>query len=582
MLRRYIGSRTRTLAIITFVLITVFIVRLFQLQILDHGYYAAQARAEQTKQWELPAVRGEIYAMDGNTPKKIVLNQTVYKLWVDPSVVTETTKVLDEIEKVAGGDMVENASSLIAKKSTRYQVLATGLSYDQANEIKAQDLYGVGFESSDRRVYPEGQLGSQVLGFVNGEGQGQYGIEGELNSELAGKPGVLKTVTDVRDVPLTIGKDNVSIPAQDGKNVVLTLDENVQSEAEQILPAQMSKLGATQGSLLVMDPNNGRVLAMANYPTYDPTKINQVTDVSVFNNPIISHPYEPASVIKTLTMSTGIDQGIMTPESTYINTGSVSGICSIPINNAEKLAKITGKITMQTVLNWSLNTGTVNMAEWLGGGSINEHARDILYQYYHDRFRLGYLTGIQLQGESPGIIIGPNTGNGDACRYANMTFGQGLDVTTLQVSAAISAIINGGTYYDPSIVAGTMGDDGTFTAAKPKKGTQILKPSTSATMRQMMRGVRSDLGYGAADTPGYYIGTKSGTAQAIINGQYVFNQTTGTYVGFGASSANDKPAYLVMAYVAAPNKQLTGIDASKVFTPMSNWMLNYLKLAPKG
>lgn len=571
----------RVLAIITITLMAIFVVRLFQMQILQHDYYTAQATAEQTKKWELPAVRGEIYAMDGDTPRKIVLNETIYKLWVDPSVIIDREKVLDVVRQAAGGNMVENASQVIAKKDTQYQVLATGLTYDQANKIKSAKLYGVGFESGDQRVYPEGQLASQVLGFVNGTGKGQYGIEGQLNDDLAGKSGLLKTVTDVRDVPLTIGKDNVSIPPQNGKNVVLTIDENVQTEAERVLPEAMSKVGATQGSLLVMNPNNGQILAMANYPTFDPTKVSQVKDVSLFNNPIISNPYEPASVMKTLTMSTGVDQGVMTPDSTFNNTGSVSGICDIPINNASKNAGITGQITMQTAMTWSLNTGTVNMAEWLGGGSINAHARDTLYQYFHDRFRLGELTGIQLQGEARGIVVRPDTGNGDQCRYANMTFGQGLDVTTLQVASAFSSVVNGGTYYTPTVVAGTMSDDGVFSGATQKTGTQIIKSSTSATLREMIHSARQNFGYNAQDPAGYEVGGKTGTAQTVENGQYTFNQTTGTYVGYGATPGQ-KPAYVIMAYVAKPNTQLGGQHAIQVFTPMSNWMIKYLKLEPKG
>lgn len=561
-------------------IIAVFVLRLFQLQVIDHAQYLAEARSMQTKKWEIPAVRGEIYAMDGDTPKKIVLNETTYTLWADPSVIVNADKTYADLEEIVGGSLFADARVALTRTNTQYQVLAQGLTYSQANKIKALDLYGIGFEQSVKRVYPEGGLASQVLGFVNANGVGQYGVEGQLNDELAGKSGLLKTVTDVRDVPLTIGNDNISIPPQNGKNVVLTIDENVQRAAEHILPEQMKKIGATEGSILVMDPNNGHVLAMANAPSYNPNNIDKIKDYSVLSNPIISDPYEPASVMKTMTMSAGIDEGVMTPKSTYINTGQVT-IDGWTINNASKNAEISGRINMQTVLTWSLNTGTVEMAKWLGGGQINAKSRNILYQYYHDKFRLGELTGIELQGESPGIVISPASQEGSAVRYANMTFGQGLDVTTLQVASAFSAVINGGTYHQPTVVAGTIDDQGEYHAAAAKKSERIIKQSTSDTMRKMIHNARQNFGYNALDPSGYDVGGKTGTAQTVTSKGYTFNQTTGTYIGYGATPGQ-KPAYVIMVYVAKPNTQLGGQHAAVVFAPMSNFMIHYLKLVPKG
>lgn len=582
-MRRFaIKNRTKFLAYATLVLMAIFVLRLFQMQILQHDYYASIATSEQTKKWEIPAVRGEIYAMDNATPKKIVLNETTYTLWVDPSVIIDKQKVIETIRAIAGGNLVANASDLVGKADTQYQVIAHDLTYAQANKIKSENLYGVGFEASTRRVYPEGQLASQVLGFVNSSGVGQYGIEGQLNGELTGQKGLLKTVTDVRDVPLTIGKDNVSIAPVNGKNIVLTLDENVQNEAEKVLPRQLKKIGATYGSILVMDPNNGHVLAMANYPTFNPEKIDQVksSNIGVFNNPIISDPYEPASVMKTMTMATGIDQGVMTPKSTFNNTGQIT-IDGFTINNASKLAEITGRVSMQTALTWSLNTGTVTMAQWLGGGTINQHARNTLYNYYHDKFRLGELTGIQLQGESPGIIVAPNGSPAPALRYANMTFGQGLDVTSLQVASAFSTVINGGIYYKPTIVAGSVDGDGVFHRQAANAGERVIRSSTSEAMVGMLHSARQNFGYNALDPNGYYIGGKTGTAQAIVNGKYTFDTTTGTYVGFGATPGQ-KPAYVVLVHAGRPGAQIGSELAIQIFNPMSNFMINYLKLAPKG
>ena len=576
------ANRTHLLAVATLLVMAVFVVRLFYLQIIQHDLYANLANQEQVRQLDLPAVRGEIYAMDGDTPVKLALNETVYTVWADPHVVEEPDAIVRVVEKEAGDESVDDMRALFDNTESRYAVLARNVTSAQAKAIKAEELYGVGFTAGVRRVYPEGQLASQVLGFVNADGKGQYGVEGALDEQLKGQDGVLKTVVDVHDVPLTIGSDNVNVPAEDGDNVVLTIDRNVQNAAEEILATQLKKIGATQGSLLVMDPNTGDVLAMANYPTYDPSNLSSVKDVALFNNPIISHPYEPASVIKTVDFSTAIDKGAITPKSTYINTGQIQ-VEDRVINNASKPASLMGEIDMQTALNWSFNTGAVTAAKRLGKDkdTIDSTARNILYEYYHDRFHLGQLTGIELQGEAPGTVVPPTDVQGNAVRYANMTFGQGLDVTTLQTAAAFSAIINGGVYHPPTVVAGTIDENGDFTAAEEKETNQAISASTSATMREMIHVARQQFGYNNQDPAGYYIGGKTGTAQTVENGEYTFDQQTGTYAGFGGTPG-EKPAYVAMAFVAKPDTQLGGQDAKVVFDPMSNWMINYLKLAPKG
>lgn len=571
-------NRTRILAILTIILMGVFIVRLFYLQIIKHEYYTMLANSEQMRQWKLPAVRGEIYALDGDEPTKLVLNQTVYTVWADPKVIEDPAAISDALERTIHDKLRANYRTLLDKKDTRYQILATGITYSEAQAIKKAELYGIGFEKGAKRVYPEGKLASQIVGFVNNDGVGQYGVEGKLDDELKGQEGLLKTIADVRDVPLTVGKENINIPAQDGKNIVLTIDRNIQAQAEKVVAKRARELGAQYGSILVMDPRNAHVMAMANIPTYDPTDLSSISDISDVNNRIITRPYEPASVMKTVTMTTGIDQGAMTPESRYYNTNNIT-IDDASITNVAK--NFTGSITMQTVLDQSLNTGTVTMAQWLGGGSINDHARTTMYRYFHDKLRLGELTGIELAGEAKGIVIPPTDVQGNAVRYANMTFGQGLDVTPLQVATAFCTIVNGGRYIAPTVIAGSIDSDGKYHKAGERQGEQVVKESTSATMREMVYHAREvwDSRY---DTPGYRVGGKTGTAQTIgSNGKYIFSQTEGTYLGMGGEKG-EMPRYVILTTFAGPNKAYGGGDAMPAFTEMSNWMLSYLKLEPKG
>lgn len=576
------GSRTRLLAILLIAVMALFVIRLFFIQIIQHKYYMDQADSEYIKQLVLHARRGEIYALDGaDKPVPLVINETVYTVWADPTAVQDTKKIADVITRVAGGNARKDFAQYLTVPGSLYQVLATKVSRVQAELIKKENLAGVGFDAVSQRVYPEGQLASQILGFVNNNGDGQYGFEQFNNDDLKGKNGLLQTVTDVRNVPLTIGDKNIKTPAVDGKDMVLTVDRNIQAKVEQTLAAAEQRTHAKHISAIVMDPNTGKVLAMANMPTYDASKRNEVTDIAVFNNPTINNPYEVGSVAKTFTVATGLDKGVITAESTYNNTGSIV-IDDTTINNTDK-TRLIGTITIQQALDWSLNTGMVTVAERLGNGSaITYGSRQTLYDYFHNRFRLGKTTGIQLAGEQAGDVISPDDAQGNAVRYSNMSFGQGMDVSMVQAVGAFSAIINGGTYYQPTVVAGYM-KDGTYVPyqIKPEQ-VGVISPSASQVAREMIHHAHYAT-YKPADKDGYYIGGKTGTSQTIDpkTGQYRNDETIATFLGFGGNDP-DKPSYVIMTTVSGGGNFGGGADAKPIFNDISNWLLDYLKLQPKG
>lgn len=578
------GSRAKKIAVVTVAIVAIFIVRLFYIQIMQHDTYVAQADQEQVKQFTLHAQRGEIYAMNGSTPTKLVMNETVYTVWADPTEVTDKKAVISALNSIAGGNVRDNFAQYLDMTHSRYQVLATKVTMQQAEMLKKKNLAGIGFDAVSQRVYPEGQLASQVLGFVDANGQGQYGFEQANDAQLHGTDGMLKTVTDIRDVPLTVSDKNILKPAVNGQNMVLTIDRNIQAETEQALADGVQKAGADHASAIVMDPETGKVLAMANVPTYDPSQLDKVTDVSVLNNDTISAPYEPGSDIKTFTVATGVDKGAITPQSTWNNTGQIQ-VGDITINNATKIPQITGNVTMQTALNWSLNTGMVTIAERLGDGSnITYDARKTIYNYFYNHFRLGQKTGIALANEQPGIIISPDQPDGSAVRYSNMVFGQGMDVTMLQVVSGFSAVIDGGVYHVPSIINGTMSDDETtFTPAKPSASySGVVSPTTSATVREMVHESHYATYNPHDGSDRYFIGGKTGTSQTLVNGKYVNNQTIGTYLGFGGATA-DKPRYVIMIEVSAKGKEMDGgLSAKPIFNTISNWLINYLGLTPQG
>lgn len=577
------GSRSRILAGIVLAIATVFVFRLFYLQVLQHDHYVALAQVEQVKKERLPATRGEIYALNGESPVKMVLNETVYTVFVDPAVIIESGEA-DKVERVmkeiAGGNLRDNIDELIVKEESRYQIIATRVTRTQAEKIKENDLSGIGFQAVSQRVYPEGQLAAQVMGFVNAEGVGNYGLEGYMNEDLSGVDGRLETVTDVSDVPLTIGDRNIREPAQDGKNIVMTIDRNIQSKVEQALAEGLTRSRATDASVVVMDPNTGRVMAMANLPTYNPSEYYNVNDASLFNNGAISAPYEPGSDVKTFTMAAAIDKNVATASDTYYNTDSIK-VADRTITNASKGR--TGVITFQTALTWSLNTGFVTLAQRLGdGNTITKTARDTMYEYFHDRLGLGELTGIELANEQKGIVISPDQPDGNAVRYSNMSFGQGLDATVLQVTTGFSALVNGGSFYKPTVIAGHVDEDGGYTPAatpQPKK-VGVVKPTTSRQIKEMTHIARST--FKGIDKPGYYVGGKTGTSQVVKNGVYSEDETIATYLGYGGGDI-DHPEYVIMVSIHGEDRILGGsADAMPIFTDISNWMLDYLKIQPKG
>lgn len=570
------GSRSRILAGLLLIITAVFIGRLFYLQIIQHDHYKALADAEQIRPLTIPAKRGLIYALDGETPVPLVLNETVYTVFADPSVVADPNKVIEVIRRVAGGNARSNLDDLLARTETRYQILATKLTRIQADKIKDEDLSGIGFQANSQRVYPEGSLAGQVLGFVDADGNGQYGIEAKLDERLKGEDGLLKSVTDVNDVPLTIGDRNISEPAIDGTNTVLSIDRNIQEKAQQALKDGLKRTGATNASMVIIDPRTGRVMAMANLPDYNPASYNTVTNAAYFNNNIISKPYEPGSDIKTFTMATGVDKGVVKATDTYNNTDFIQ-VEDRTITNAYK--GITGEITFQTALNWSLNTGFVTVAQRLGDGkSITLGARQTMYDYFHNKFRLGKLTGVELANEQEGTVISPEEQEGNAVRYSNMAFGQGMDVTMIQVAAGFSSIINGGKYYTPTVLAGTVDTDGVYNQNEIAEPVTTIKKTTSDHIRQMTLTARRS-SFPGIDKAGYQVGGKTGTSQVVENGVYSKTDAIGTYLGFGGGKTS---RYVIMVEVSGKGKVFGGAqDAMPIFTDMSNWLLDYLKVQPQ-
>ena len=569
----------RVLLALCFILI---VARMYDLQIISHQKYVDLAMSQQTMQNTIFAKRGEIYMMDGNNTTPVVMNEKVYTISVDPFLLrSEGGQGLKEdeakIDQLVQGYAVNTWDKVFANEASRYAVIAKNVPYERAKQIKEAKITGVYAQGSTKRVYPEGDLAAQVLGFVNADGKGQYGIEGSLNKELTGVNGILKTVKDVNNIPLTIGKNNVRVPAQDGKNVVLSIDRNIQKKTEDAIKATIEKFHVTNASAVVMNPRNGQILAMAGTPTYNPAEYAKVTDARAFQTDVTMSAFNPASVCKTFALAAAVDSGVMTPETTYNNTDLVT-IDGWPIQNAIK--GHTGNISMQEVLTYSLNTGSIQALRLLGGSEteITYQGKEKLYDYYYNRFGLGKYTGIEL-AESKGTVIPPTDIDGTNARYANMTFGQSLDLTMIQVATAFSAVVNGGDYYTPTLVAGEIKNGEFVRNVLKERDHQAIESSTSETMRKMLHTARLVFPNVKYYDEGVYVGGKTGTAQVVKNGKYTFDETIATYIGYGARSETDYPEYVIMTKVWEDNRRLDGgMNAKPIFDEISQFMVNYLKM----
>lgn len=574
-------NRAKILYGVLMAICAIFVIRAFYLQVIRHDYYKNAAQNYQLKEYQIPAERGVILARNGSNTTPLVLNEIKYTLFADPVYVEEPEKVAVQLAGIIGGKAEEIAKQLTTS-DTRYVVIAKKLSREQHEQVNALEVAGVGTREQTYRTYPQGALAAQVLGFVNEDGQGQYGVEQYLDELLGGKPGELKAITDAKGVPLVSNPDNVVIEPERGAELTLTLDIGMQSRVEEILKTGLEQAKSDSGSVVVMDPNNGDIKAMANFPSYDPTKISEVEDFSVLANASVSSPLEVGSIMKTLTAAAALDQGVVAPSTSFYNKGYIE----IDDKKITDTFNSEGTQSVESTLQRSLNTGAVWLLQQMGRGSINERARMTWHSYMTKHYFLGQPTGVELAGEAAGVIPAPeNEGQGINIIYANTAFGQAMTATPLQMAAAISGVVNGGVYYKPTLIESTKISGKNEIFQEPKKVSEdVVDPAVSRDMINLMM-TAADYNIPAATRAGYSVGGKSGTAEvarpAEEGGGYYTDRFNGTYLGF---VGGDKPEYVVVVRVDEPKIQgyAGSRAAAPIFTNVINMLLDNFGVTPKS
>jgi cell division protein FtsI (penicillin-binding protein 3) len=336
----------------------VFVVRLFYLQVIRHEHYQTAALSSQLKEYEIPSERGVIVAHNGESEVPIVLNEKLYTLYADPVYVKEPDIAAGKVADAIGGDYATYLR-LLKAPDTRYVVLAKKLSKDQAKKIDGLDLKGIGAREAPYRTYPQGSLAAQLLGFVNDDGDGKYGLEQALNKELAGTPGQLKAITDAAGVPLAANEDNVNIEPKSGSRLLLTIDIGMQQQLEDLLKAGLKRAKSGSGGAFIMEAKTGAIKAMANFPTYSPAEFYKVEDANALTNGLVSSPLEVGSTMKPLTAAAALNLGVVSKNTTYHDPSKYK-VDDAVVSNIEEDGGA-GTRSVQDILQLSLNTG----ATWL-------------------------------------------------------------------------------------------------------------------------------------------------------------------------------------------------------------------------
>jgi cell division protein FtsI/penicillin-binding protein 2 len=546
-------------------------IKLFYMQIIRHDYYKAAAYEDQFKQYKIPAERGAIYAHDGSGKMPLVLNQDTFTLFADPKFIEDPNAAAGKVVAVIGGSQDKYAKQM--RLYTRYVVLKKRIGKQQKDELKRLNIKGLGIQTEPIRTYPQGNLAAQLLGFVNDEGEGNYGVEQALNGALKGKDGELEAITDAQGVPLVSTGSDVLREAESGQDLTLTIDINMQRQIEQLLKPHLESVNAKSGSVIVMDPYSGAVKAMANYPAYNPAKFYEVEDASLFTNPAVSAPLEVGSIMKSLTVAAGLNEGVIKPNTTFFDPAAIT-IDGHTIKNVEEDGGAATR-TIPDILRYSLNTGAVYIMQQLGGGKINEKARLKWHDYLTNKYGFGQKTGIEQGYEAEGSTPDPKNGFGLNLQYANSSFGQGITITPLQMLSAYISTINGGTYYRPHLVE-PAGNEQSLAVRK-----NVIKPDVSKTMRELHQN-SAKLQYPFVTRDGYQVGGKTGTAEIPgPNGGYRTDVYNGTFIGF---IGGDKPEYAIMVRVDEPHVAFYAgtAAAAPLFAKTLDVLINNFSIRPAG
>ncbi len=551
--------------------------RLYDWHVNQAADLAARGAGELLARTELHPRRGTIYDISGDV---LAIERSATRVVADPRVVHEESAPFDVANRL--GDILSldpiPLANAISNPRSRYALLATGLVDGTQRRLRdavaADELPGIRLEPDRVRVYPNGRLGAHVLGFLGervdrpGDIVGQAGVEAHYDDLLSGSPGLRTSDLDRLGREIPIGRHNL-LPARHGSHLTLTLNRTIQHIVEEELEVAVDRFSAASGSVIMLDPRTGAILALANVPDFDPARVHEYQSFGPeFANRALSHIYEPGSTFKLVTMAAGLDSKAVTPESTHDLPGTLRyfgeefknwDLQTYPEQN------------MTSVLRHSSNTGAIFVADRTGA--------DRFYAYV-EKFGFGDVTGVDLSGEVPGILRRRGDQAWFPADLAANSFGHGIGVTALQLAAAIGAIANDGTLMRPHIVRAVEHPDGRRGFVQPQEVRQVISPETSRRLIQMIESAESGILNNPATVAGYRTAGKTGTAEIPLGGRFQSDLSIASYAGFGPL---EDPHVLTLVVINRPQKGFFGaFVASPTFQRIMTRVFSYLRIPARA
>jgi cell division protein FtsI (penicillin-binding protein 3) len=539
----------------------VIVARLVQVQLVRHDDYTNKAQRQQERTLSLNPLRGSILDVRGRILAESISAQTIY---ADPQAIVDPEKVAISLASIPGLGMSDDQIEEKLRDGGSFVYIARQVPPDVAGRIKRQRLPGIYFLDDHRRSYPRGALAASVVGYVGIDGEGLGGIEHSLDGDISGHAGKVTLLQDARRGMYLVGGEGANRPI-DGHDVVLTIDSVVQFITERALAKAVDKYHATGGSAIVMNPADGSILAMASVPTFDPNHFHDFVPVA-WRNRNVQDMYEPGSTFKIVTASAGLEEGTITP-SQIIDCGNGE----IQIANTtihEHGGNRYGMITFEDVMVHSSNVGAVKVGLSLGP--------ERFYRYIR-RFGFGERTGIALPGEAPGLVR--RTDKWSSLSNAEMSIGQEIGVTPLQVVRAVATVANGGVRVEPRLVERVIDGSGrTISHPQRAQPVRVISEKTAAVLNEILKSVVSRGTGLPASLPEHIVAGKTGTAQKAGRGGYSPDKFVASFTGYVPA---DRPRVVILVVVDEPRgSQYGGTVAAPAFKEIAEATLRYLGEPP--
>jgi cell division protein FtsI/penicillin-binding protein 2 len=559
-------SRIVTLLAIVLGAYLVLLGRLAYWQVLRHDDMSRLAAAYHDDTITLPAVRGNIVDRNGAL---LVTNTPVFSVFASPDQIAASDRqhIADTLAPILQLTPDEIMTKLATTRQFVY--LARRMPAAVGQQLDNLRLPGIGKIAETERAYVDGgvagtSLAANLLGFANDAGVGNYGIEGYYNKTLQGQDGFEATVRDLANRPIVLSDRQRRDPVN-GMTLQLSLDSTIQVMAERALADGVQKYQAESGSLIIMEPNTGRIVAWADAPSYNANQF-ATTSTDLFRDPMVSDLYEPGSVMKVVTLGGALDDHAITPDYRFNETGTAV-VGGYAIHNWDGRAH--GLVTMTQVLENSLNVGAIKAEQLEGAANF--------YQYLQ-RFGIGTTTGVDVAGEAAAPLA--PLAQWKASQLATASFGQGVDATPIEMLAAVDVVATGGNFVWPHVVDSMIDQNGVRHPVAPRVVRQVISPKTAQQMTQMMVSVVEHGSGFAAKTDGFknQVAGKTGTASIPINGTYAKDETIGSFVGFLPAN---HPQFIMLVITRKPKVLFEGAYvAAPIWKTVANALITQWQIAP--